>query len=219
LGEDFAGSHAFKGRTTERKEVDIPMAWLAQGPPTRDLTIAKEGPGRLYYRIGMTYAPSDLKLPAMDRGFTVQRTYKAVDKPEDVVQQADGSWLIKAGSRVKVEVTMVAPTRRYHVALTDPLAAGLETINPALKGGEEPPAATVNAPGARMWWGRWFQHENLRDERAEAFTTLLWDGVWEYAYIARATTPGRFVVPPAKAEEMYSPEVFGRSASDVVVVK
>ena len=50
-------------------------------------------------------------------------------------------------------------------------------------------------------------------------TPLLWDGVYEYSYTARATTPGHFVVPPAKAEEMYSPEVFGRSGSDVVVVE
>jgi hypothetical protein len=34
-----------------------------------------------------------------------------------------------------------------------------------------------------------------------------------------ATTPGKFVAPPAKAEEMYSPEVFGRSASDWVIVE
>ncbi|MFC2055179.1 hypothetical protein ACFLV7_12935 [Chloroflexota bacterium] len=37
--------------------------------------------------------------------------------------------------------------------------------------------------------------------------------------MARATTPGNFVVPPAKAEEMYSPEVFGRSGSDWVIVE
>jgi hypothetical protein len=47
----------------------------------------------------------------------------------------------------------------------------------------------------------------------------LWEGVYEYTYIARATTPGTFVVPPAKAEEMYSPEVFGRSSSDRVIVE
>jgi alpha-2-macroglobulin len=37
--------------------------------------------------------------------------------------------------------------------------------------------------------------------------------------VARATTPGTFVAPPAKAEEMYHPEVFGRSASDWVIVE
>ena len=57
-----------------------------------------------------------------------------------------------------------------------------------------------------------------RDERVEAFTSLLWDGVHEYTYVARATTPGQFVVPPPKAEEMYSPETFGRGASTRVVV-
>ena len=59
----------------------------------------------------------------------------------------------------------------------------------------------------------------MRDERAEAFTTLLWEGDYDYTYVARATTPGTFVVPPAKAEEMYSPEVFGRSSSDTVVIQ
>ena len=69
------------------------------------------------------------------------------------------------------------------------------------------------------WWGPWYQHENLRDERIEAFTSLLWDGVWHYDYIARATTPGIFVVPPTKAEEMYAPETFGRGAADRVIVE
>ena len=76
------------------------------------------------------------------------------------------------------------------------------------------------SPFKRGWWWReWYDHQNLRDERVEAFTTLLWDGVHEYSYTARATTPGTFVVPPAKAEEMYAPETFGRSGSDRVIVE
>jgi hypothetical protein len=59
----------------------------------------------------------------------------------------------------------------------------------------------------------------MRDERAEAFASLLWEGVYRYSYVARATTPGTFAVPPAKAEEMYAPEVFGRSSSDWVIVE
>jgi uncharacterized protein YfaS (alpha-2-macroglobulin family) len=59
----------------------------------------------------------------------------------------------------------------------------------------------------------------MRDERVEAFASLLWDGVWDYTYVARATTPGSFVVPPAKAEEMYAPETFGRSGGDRMIVE
>ena len=44
-------------------------------------------------------------------------------------------------------------------------------------------------------------------------------GEHEYTYFARATTPGLFIVPPAKAEEMYEPETFGRGSSDRVRVE
>ena len=47
-------------------------------------------------------------------------------------------------------------------------------------------------------------------------SAYLYGGTYDYTYVARATTPGEFVVPPAKAEEIYAPEVFGRSASDKV---
>ncbi|HEX8637806.1 MAG TPA: hypothetical protein VF692_07085, partial [Pyrinomonadaceae bacterium] len=69
------------------------------------------------------------------------------------------------------------------------------------------------------WRYRWFEHQNFRDERAEAFSSLLWEGVYNYSYVARATTPGTFVVPPAKAEEMYHPETFGRTGTDFVKVE
>jgi alpha-2-macroglobulin len=122
-------------------------------------------------------------------------------------------------------VTMVAPTRRYHVALVDPLPAGLEALNPALAVTGSVPRDAKDSSGTAgrgdywWWYGPWYQHENLRDERVEAFTTMLWEGVYTYSYVARATTPGTFVVPPPKAEEMYHPETFGRGASDKLVVE
>jgi uncharacterized protein YfaS (alpha-2-macroglobulin family) len=140
-----------------------------------------------------------------------------------VVRQADGSWKIKAGARVRVRLTMVAENRRYHVALVDPLPAGLEVMNPALAvTGDVPqdPSAQASGGGRYWWWaGTWYEHQNLRDERVEAFASLLWEGVHQYTYVARATTPGSFVVPPAKAEEMYMPETFGRSDGDRVVIE
>ena len=81
----YAGEHAFRGRTTERHHVDIPMALAgreARAKPTSSL--AKEGAGRLYYRIGLRYAPASLTLAPADHGFTVERAYEGVDDPEDV---------------------------------------------------------------------------------------------------------------------------------------
>ncbi len=224
LGDAYIGEYAFQGRTTERRETQVPMSFLAELPwdasSLQTLVLSKDGDGRLYYRLGLRYAPLDLRQDPLDMGFVVQRVYEAVDDPEDVRQDEDGVWHIRAGARVRVSLTMVASSRRYHVALVDPLPAGFEIINPALAvSGSIPQDPNSRESRYGWWWGPWFDHQNLRDERAEAFTPLLWDGVYQYTYIARATTPGTFVAPPTKAEEMYSPEVFGRSGSDVVVVE
>ncbi len=231
LGNTYAGEESFKGRSIDSKQLNIPMSYLTDQGGLSNLIIDREGSGRLYYRIGMKYAPKNLKLDPADYGFTVLRKYEAVDDKDDVKQNADGSWTIKAGARVRIRLTMVAQARRYHVALVDSLPAGLEILNPELATTEAIPAdsrpnTSVVEMGSRSygynsWWWRqnWFEHQNFRDERAEAFTSLLWEGVYNYSYVTRATTPGQFVVPPAKAEEMYHPETFGRTGTDFVRVE
>ncbi|HXD34239.1 MAG TPA: alpha-2-macroglobulin family protein [Pyrinomonadaceae bacterium] len=218
LGDAYAGQQEFQGRATDRQDVKVPMNYLVNNPSARSLTLSKEGAGRLYYRIGMSYAPSDLDVKSIDSGFTVQREYVAIDDPGDVIRAADGSWQIKAGARVRVRLTMFAPAERYHVALTDPLPGGFETLNPALVVSQ-----TVSEDNkSEMEMDRqlhWFDQQNLRDERTEAFTARLWPGVYGYSYVARATTPGNFVVPPVKVEEMYHPETFARGKSDRVRIK
>lgn len=220
LDRALVGEHPFRGRSTERFHARVPMAELVK-QERRDLLLQKDGPGRMYYRIGLDYAPRDLKLAPADHGFAVERRYEAVDDPADVRQDADGTWRIRAGARVRVQLSMVATARRLHVALVDPLPAGLEAINPALAVSEQlPPDPTQASMQPYWWWFRpWYEHQNLRDERVEAFTSLLWEGVHSYSYVARATTPGHFVVPPTHAEEMYQPETFGRGRTDRVVVE
>jgi len=222
LGNDFAGEHAFRGRSTTTFQVNVPMGAVANHS-NQPLTIDKAGAGRLYYRIGMTYAPASLKLDAADYGFIVERRYEGIDDAKDVTRDAQGTWHIKSGSRVRVTVSMVNENRRYHVALVDPLPAGLEAVNPELAGAQpdapRPEASTGRDRGYYRWWGPWYEHENMRDDRVEAFASYLYEGVHDYVYVARATTPGTFVVPPPKAEEMYMPETFGRGASDRVVIQ
>jgi alpha-2-macroglobulin len=108
---------------------------------------------------------------------------------------------------------MVAPARRYHVALVNPLPAGLEPLNPLLATTQSIPRdpdddpdspqtcrgakGTSHARGPRgsmlWWWSRaWYEQQNLL-ERVEAFASRLWDGVYSYTYVARATTRGEFV--------------------------
>ncbi len=219
LGQGYLGQADFSRRSLVEQRLEVPMAALQAAGPG-DLVLAKDGPGRLYYRVGMRYAPRGLALPAAEEGFTVQRTYEPIEAPGDVVRRPDGVWQVKAGSYVRVHLKVVAPDRRFYAVVDDPLPAGLELVNLAFKTSAQGALEDGGDPG---WYGAWiswlFQHRELRDERSLHFADELWPGVYDVTVIARATTPGVYLVPPARAEEMYRPEVFGRSASDRLEVR
>jgi hypothetical protein len=209
LGAQGYVEQPFAGRSTAVAQVHAPWTRLPAGS-THALAITKDGPGRLYYRVGITYAPQQSALPAADAGFIVRRTYTALDNPADVTQLADGQWKIKLGARVRVTLQASASAARYQVALVDPLPAGFEPVNEALVTSERTSPSLLDS-----YWN----YRNVRDNRVEGFQGNFVAGVHQLSYTARATTPGTFVAAPAKAEEMYSPETFGRSESNTVVVQ
>jgi hypothetical protein len=197
---------------------------VLSGLGPRDLVLHKDGPGRLYYRIGLVYAPKDLVLKPEAQGFSVTRVYEPVEGEGTVQREKDGHWRIQAGKYVRVRLQVVVPDRRYFVALDDPLPAGLEAVNLELKTAASA-ALTRASRGGRVrdthtWSSLWaWNHRELRDERITVFSDRLPAGVYEVVYLARATALGSFVVPPTKAHEMYAPETFGRSGTDRVVVE
>ncbi|HEU0035528.1 MAG TPA: alpha-2-macroglobulin family protein [Kofleriaceae bacterium] len=208
LGTTTYAEHAFVGRTNTRAQAGAD--WTTLRPQsTHDLAFVKDGPGRMYYRIGITYAPKRTDLPALDNGFIVRRSYAAIDDPSDVVKTA-GGWKIRLGARVLVTLEALNTTKRHGVALVDPVPAGFEIVNDRLATSERSAQVVPDT--------RW-DHTNLRDERAEAFAMTLDEGTHHFTYTARAITPGTFVAAPTKAEEMYSPETFGRSTGASVVIE
>ena len=150
----------------------------------------------------------------------MSRTYTGVDDPADVTRDATGTWHIKAGARVKVKLEMVSRSAQTHVG-ADRSAAG-RAADPQPRPGHHVEGSRPRSPPPRRqptsWYSTWYDHQNLRDDQAEAFATYLQGGVYDYSYLARATTDGTFVAPPTRAEQVYAPETFGRGASDRVVI-
>ncbi|MDC0719607.1 Ig-like domain-containing alpha-2-macroglobulin family protein [Nannocystis bainbridge] len=237
LDSAFAGERAFKGRSMAVVEQQIPMSKLIEQKP-RELLLSKDGPGLLYYRLGLRYAPADLAMKAESQGFTVHRSYEPLaqggDKPdpESVKKLEDGTWQIKAGALVRVNLTLVAKDRANYVVVDDPLPAGFEGQNAKfsttlrdVQGGVESQSVDSNVPffgelGGWWWWRPWwrFSHTEMRDDRMLLFADHLPAGVYTYSYTARATSIGDFSLPPVRAEAMYMPEVFGHGASTKVRV-
>jgi hypothetical protein len=175
----------------------VPLSALGAPGLLRDLVVEREGTGRLYYRLSLRYAMPAEGLSPVERGFSLTRRYEEVSSRDAVKRDPDGTWRIRAGSRVRVSVTLRTMASRHHVALVCPLPAGLE----------------VDRDADRV------DSRRSRDDRYEVFFTELPAGESEVSFQAVATTPGRFLAPPPKAEEMYVPETFGRGGTDRIIVE
>ncbi len=61
-------------------------------------------------------------------------------------------------------------------------------------------------------------HVESHDDRVFLYVEHLEPGVYEYEYYLRALIPGEFAYMPAQAEELYYPEVFGRTSGNVFTI-
>ncbi|MDP3976022.1 MAG: hypothetical protein Q8P95_03835, partial [bacterium] len=119
------------------------------------------------------------------------------------------------GGTYKVKLTITAPEERHYLAVESPLPAGFEAIDFQFLTSEQNLADEVNQ--SKEGQGYWdnplyhFNHIEFRDDRVFLFADYLPAGVYEYEYLIRATTPGRFRYRPSRAYEMYFPEIFGQT--------
>ena len=188
----------------------IKMADLLRlaGSAARDLVIAREGKGTLYYVARLRYAPLELPRQPRDHGFKVRRQVVLLDAGGAPALPARPP---KLGETVLVTLTVWSNEARRYVVVEDPLPAGLEALDASL------------ATGSRGFgaWKQWsgvsrHDHRELRDDRVLFFRDVMQPGTLTYRYLAKVTSPGSFVAPPARAEEMYTPEVYGHTSSERV---
>jgi len=127
---------------------------------------------------------------------------------------------------------------RHWTAFEVPLPAGIEAVDTSLAttarqpqrpdeekselgyaaegvGDQEAASAYDAEPSSLAPWvyGFWspFNHVEQRDSKVVLFADHLPPGVHVASFVARATTPGTFLLKPASGALMYEPEVFGRS--------
>ncbi len=208
-------------------EIVTPLDDLPLGEISR-LQLQRESgtPGRMYYALNLRYVTPASRIEALNRGLAVSRRYSLVDEPDRFVNSAS------IGDLVRVEVTVVAPTDRLFVRVEDFLPAGLEPVDPRLDTvshwtrerlqEEREQSRLEGGPSYAAPWFRWYfnpwDQVDTRDDRVILLADRLPEGVYRFVYFARATTPGQFVAPPARAEETFFPEVFGRGDSDRFIV-
>jgi uncharacterized protein YfaS (alpha-2-macroglobulin family) len=147
---------------------------------------------------------------AASHGFTIKRSYETLEG-----QPLEGK-PIPLGSVVRVRVSLESPEKRNYVAVDDKLPAGLEPMNASLATTER---LSMGAPTPATEKGlEVLSFQETRDARVAFFADELPAGSYEWVYLARATTPGHFVCPPASVEAMYEPQVSGSTSIEDVEV-
>jgi uncharacterized protein YfaS (alpha-2-macroglobulin family) len=198
--------------------VRVPTAQLRRNGASalvigRHLADGSFGRGPLYYLAQLKYYLQANAIAPRDEGVSVSRRYLTLQgRPIDQ---------ISAGSPLKVQLTIRTTQTLLYLDIQDPLPVGCEPIDSSLNTSQQ----GLFRP--QFWWRPFSQvqdltwylsHSDLRDNRVSLYAYYLPPGVYRYTYLAQATVPGRYGVPPTHVQETYFPEVFGRSAGQVFTV-
>lgn len=222
----------------DRSEADsVALSGLIQhraGRATLPVRLVASGKGDpVFFALTVDEVPSRAPVTPGANGIAVERWYERFDDGTPVTSVAEGD-LVRVRLRVSV------PANRQFVVVDDALPAGLEPVDLSLRTSATlGPFTTPESESARErgddpdgpraqawyyggwdngWWSPW-EHKEIRDDRVVYFARVLWKGTYTATYVARATTRGSFVRPPAHAEEMYNPGVHGRSDGGRFVVE
>jgi uncharacterized protein YfaS (alpha-2-macroglobulin family) len=203
----LAGADILDESFRERNKVVSSELDLTDLTPGKDvsLKIDKQGKGRLYYQARLSYAPKK-EMTAMDQGISVVKDIMTLDG--NPVES------IPAGTLAVVTLKVILAQESLFVVLEDPLPAGFEAVNPTFLTESEERQKHLEVLSGATGWRRWWQgfnHIEMHDDRVLLFADSLTPGIHTHRYLVRALTYGTFSAPGTQIEEMYSPEVFGRS--------
>jgi uncharacterized protein YfaS (alpha-2-macroglobulin family) len=189
------------------------------------------GDGVMYYTAHLrVFQPVEDLQPVEDRGIIVQRRYTLASCAEADRNKCPEVKTAKLGDVIRVDLTIIAPHDLYYLVVEDPLPAGAEAIDTGLattsllaQGPNLQPTPLLDQKGEMIypyywWWWHWYNRSELRDEKVALFASYLPKGTYEYTYQIRAGLDGTYNVLPALAQQMYFPEVFGRSDGEQFVV-
>ena len=197
----------------EVKNIAVEMVNLLRDNQENEIMITRSGTGKVYYDILMEYfLPLEKQVPR-EEGFAITHSYYAMDDKDEVAPLK----VLPFGETIKGRISIVVPDDRHYVLVEDRLPAALEAIDFSLKTSKKSLTDGDSYSWRNRWW--YFNHTEFRDDRVAYFADYLPKGVYELTYYARVTSKGEFADLPVRIEEMYMPEVFGRTWGQKVLAR
>ncbi|MBB5047917.1 hypothetical protein HNR60_002674 [Rhodopseudomonas rhenobacensis] len=175
----------------------------------RPIKISNTGDAPVQAVVSVAGAPITPE-PAAANGFKIERNYFALDGTPAQIAKA------KQNDRFAVVLKITEAKPEYgHIMVADYLPAGFEIDNPHL--------VSSGDSGTLDWIEDGVEpvHSEFRDDRFNAAIDRKSDdkAVFTVAYVVRAVSPGKYVLPQAYVEDMYNPSRNGRSSTGSVEVR
>jgi uncharacterized protein YfaS (alpha-2-macroglobulin family) len=209
----LAGSDWFsaklEGREGVRAQASRSLDSIAiKGETT--VSVNKNGSGRLYWDLIMNTFPAG-HAPPVSSGLSITRKVVPIKYSDQA--QFDPS-ILRVGELLKVIVTVRCNQNITFAAINDPIPAGCEVIDPELNTGDQD-IASKNT----FWDGpSRLSHREFRDSQVLLFADDMSAGEYQFTYILKPTTAGKFLWPAPFVEAMYYPEFYGRGAEATVII-
>jgi alpha-2-macroglobulin len=184
-------------------------SYKAEEMAGKPIRITNTGDAPVQAVVSVTGAPVTPE-PSASNGFKIERNYFTLDgKPADPSKA-------RQNDRFAVVLKITEAKPEYgHIMVADYLPAGFEIDNPHL--------VSSGDTGTLDWIEDSVEPVNteFRDDRFNASIDRASDAkaVFTVAYVVRAVSPGKYVLPQAYVEDMYNPSRYGRTGTGVVEVR
>ena len=172
------------------------------------IAVTNNGDGNVQAVVSVSGSPLTPE-PAAEQGFKIERSYYTLDGDKVDASKA------RQNQRFVVVLKMTEPKPQFgRVIVADYLPSGFEIDNPRLvSSGETSTLSWITDAADPV-------NTEFRDDRFTAAFDRNQESspVFTVAYVVRAVSPGTYVLPQAKVEDMYRPDRFGRTATGTVEI-
>lgn len=178
------------------------------------LQVMASGQGRAWQSTVLRYAePADA--PPVSAGLGLSRRYAV---------RRDGRWQpleeqplrLTRGELLKVELELEVPAWMTYVVVDDPVAGGIEPLNPDLATTAGVDLDALGADGAYPWP---FYHRELRFDAVRHYAEEVSQGRHRLVWVGQAVAAGEFAIDRPHAEQMYDPDVYANGAAARLIIE
>ncbi|MEO5345007.1 MAG: MG2 domain-containing protein [Magnetococcus sp. YQC-9] len=181
----------------------LELPWPADGGQA-ELKVTHQGEGNPWLTV-QSRAAVPLQTP-LASGYRLTRTVTPI------LRRNEGVW--SSGDLLRIRLKIDATTDMSWVAVSDPLPAGSVILGSGL--GND--SAILDAGRKKSGWGGAPSFEERTPEAYRAYFEWLPKGEWALEYTLRLNHAGRFLLPAARVEAMYAPDLFGALPLEPMIV-